>query len=287
MSQQITTAMVQGYRAGVEWLVQQQKSRFRDCVRVESGLVGKAHYFDQIGIRVAQKTQTRHGDTVITDTPHGRRRLNLVSYDDADLIDQQDQLRCLTDFSNPYSEASGKALNRAIDDEIIGAAFGTAYTGEDGSVGVPFDATMTVAAAASGLTVAKMIAAKEMLAKNENDEDETWYMACSAVQVSNLLNDAKATSTDFVEVQALMEGKITKYMGFVFIRTERLPKVATERRCPFWRKSGLLLGIARDIVTDVGPRRDKRNATQVYAAMDLGATRMQEKSVGEVLCTEP
>jgi hypothetical protein len=47
-----------------------------------------------------------------------------------------------------------------------------------------------------------------------------------------------------------------------------------------------LLAIGLDIVTDVGPRRDKNMATQVYLGMSIGATRMDEKGIVEIDCKE-
>ena len=41
-----------------------------------------------------------------------------------------------------------------------------------------------------------------------------------------------------------------------------------------------------DINVDIGPRRDKRNSTQVYCSASFGATRMEEGKVLEIKCDE-
>ena len=89
MSSQVTTAFVQQYSANVQMLSQQMGSRLRDAVRVES-MTGKNAFFDQVGVATAVKRTTRHGDTPQMDTPHARRRVSLVDYEYADLIDDQD-----------------------------------------------------------------------------------------------------------------------------------------------------------------------------------------------------
>jgi len=53
-----------------------------------------------------------------------------------------------------------------------------------------------------------------------------------------------------------------------------------------WAQSGLLIAVGQDIVTDIGPRRDKRNSTQVYVSASFGATRMEEEKVVEIICAE-
>ena len=45
----------------------------------------------------------------------------------------------------------------------------------------------------------------------------------------------------------------------------------------------MLLATGQEITVDIGPRRDKNMSTQVYAEMGIGATRMEEVKVVEVL----
>jgi hypothetical protein len=49
---------------------------------------------------------------------------------------------------------------------------------------------------------------------------------------------------------------------------------------------GILLSMAKDVTVRIDPRPDKSYATQVYACMSLGATRMEEEKVVEILCVE-
>ena len=96
MSSQITTAFVQQYSNNVQLLSQQKGSLLRQAVDVEN-VVGKNAFFDQVGVATAQKRTTRHADTPQMDTPHSRRRVSLVDYEYADLIDNQDKVRTLID----------------------------------------------------------------------------------------------------------------------------------------------------------------------------------------------
>ena len=46
------------------------------------------------------------------------------------------------------------------------------------------------------------------------------------------------------------------------------------------------MAVGADINVDIGPRRDKRNSTQVYSSASFGATRMEEGKVLEIKCAE-
>lgn len=296
MSFEITTAFVQQYGSSVEFLAQQKGSRLRNTVAVETGIVGKSKYFDQIGSVAARRVMQRHGDSPLNPTPHARRRVSMFDYETGDLIDDLDKLKTLIDPANPYTQAHGWAMGRGIDDEIIAAFFGTVYTGEDGSTPVTFPAEQVVAhnfndsgaAAASNLTIGKLRQAKEILDAAENiDPDESRYMGVSASQIHSLLKTTEVTNSDYNTVKALVEGKVNSFMGFDFKRTERYQTDANGyRRCPVWVPSGLKLGIAKDPSFRVTERPDKRFSMYAYACMSLGAVRMQETKIVEVLCDE-
>jgi len=68
-------------------LSQQKGSLLRSAVSVES-ITGKNAFFDSVGVATAVKRTSRHGDTPQIDTPHSRRRVSLVDYEYADLIDK-------------------------------------------------------------------------------------------------------------------------------------------------------------------------------------------------------
>jgi hypothetical protein len=295
MSVQITTAFVEQYRGNVAHLAQQKGSRLRGAVRMET-VTGKTAFFEQIGSVAARQRTSRHSDTPRMDTPHARRRVSLVDYDWADLIDQEDKVRMLIDPASQYAQAAAWAMGRAIDDAIIAAADGTAYTGVDGSTSTAYASGMTVdvqvrdagvAAADLGLNVAKLIAAKELLDSNDVDPDEERFIALPARQVTSLLKTTKATSSDYTTVKALVEGKIDTFMGFKFIRTQRTGVDSnSDDKCLFWVKSGILLALGKEPTAKISERDDKNYATQVFYSMCIGATRMEETKVGYIECDD-
>lgn len=73
--------------------------------------------------------------------------------------------------------------------------------------------------------------------------------------------------------------------GFTIIPCNRIGTDGnSDDKCLFWAKGGMLLGIGKDITTRVSERPDKNYATQVFASMDIGATRMEEVRVGYIEC---
>lgn len=295
MSFQVDTALVNTYKSNIELQFQQKGSRLRPYVRVESQNA-EFDFYDRIGPTDAVEVTGRHQDTPLVSTPHDRRRVGLRDFDWADLVDKKDKLRMLADPTSPYTQNAVFALGRSMDDCIIQAAFGTAYTGKTGATTVAFDTNNDIAvnyvesggAVNSNLTIAKLRRARFLLTKTDqlDDDMELLYMAVTASQIDSLLRTTEVTSADYNTVKALVAGTIDTFMGFKFIRLERLTKVAAVRQCIAWGTGGLLLAVADEVNVDVGPRRDKRNSTQIYVAGSFNATRMWEAKVVRIYADE-
>ena len=240
MSSQVTTAFVQQYSANVQMLSQQMGSRLRDAVRVES-MTGKNAFFDQVGVATAVKRTTRHGDTPQIDTHHARRRVSLVDYEYADLIDDQDKIRMLIDPTSSYAMAAAAAMGRAIDDEIIAAATGTAFTGETGSTSTSLPAGQQIAAGGTDMTVAKLREAKKILDLADVDPSIPRYIAVGPNQIEALLGDTNVTSSDFNTVKALVQGEVNQFLGFTFIMSNRLALSGSTPTCLAWAEDGIAL----------------------------------------------
>jgi hypothetical protein len=290
MSVQITTAFVEQYKGNVEHLVQQKGSRLRGAVSSET-VTGKNAFFEQIGSTTARVRTTRHQDTPRMDTPHSRRRVSLVDYDWADLIDDEDRVRMLIDPSGPYAVAASNAMGRAIDEVIIAAADGTAYTGVAGGTSTSYAAANTIdvqvgitPAADTGLNVGKLRAAKQVLDANEAEDDDR-TMVINAKQLQNLLAETEITSSDYSVVKALVHGEVSTFLGFNFIRTELIAVDAnSDHKVLYWQNSGMKLAIGSEPSVKISERDDKNYATQVFVSMAIGATRMQEELVGYIEC---
>jgi hypothetical protein len=287
MSVQITTAFVNQFSSNIQMLSQQMGSLLRNAVDVET-VNGEKAFFDQVGSAAAVLRTTRHADTPLIDTPHSRRMVTMSDYEYADLIDDQDKVRLLVDPTSTYARAAAAAMGRAMDDVIISAALGTSLTGKDGTTSTPFDtANNQIAVGAAGLTLAKLIEAKEILDSNDVDPSIPRYIACSPKQITDLLDDPEVTSADYNTVRALVKGELDTYVGFKFIVTNRLGLDGSgDRRVFAWAMDGIKLAVGKEPTARIDERSDKSYATQVYYCMSIGATRMEEAKVVEILCDE-
>jgi len=294
MSNQITTAFVQQYSSNVQMLSQQMGSYLRGAVDVES-VVGKNAFFDQVGKTTAQLRTSRHADTPQIDTPHSRRRVSLADYEWADLIDNADKVRLLIDPTSSYAKAAAAAMGRAMDDVVIAALGGNAFAGETGSTSVslpsgqrPYTASQGNDAA-GGLSITKLLEAKKILDLNDVDPSIQRYFLCGPNQISNLLGTTQITSSDFNTVKALAQGQVDSFLGFKFIVSNRLKFDATntdDRLCYAFTQDAIKLAIGQDVLARIDERADKSYSTQVYYAMSIGATRMEEEKVVEIACDE-
>jgi len=290
MSTQITTAFVEQYSSNVTMLAQQMGSKLRGAVDVES-VRGKNAFFDQIGATSASVRSTRHGATPQVTTPHSRRRVSLADYEWADLIDDLDKVRMLTDPTSNYAKAAAAAMNRSIDDVVIAALGGSADTGVAGGTAVALPATSKFATTqqADGLTIAKLLETKYFFDNGDIDPSIKRYFLCGPKQIQDLLATTEVKSSDFNTVKALAQGDINSFLGFEFIMSTRLNNDSTntdDRLCFGFTQDAIKLALGADVKAKISERDDKSYATQVYYSMALGATRMEESKVFQVPCDE-
>jgi len=306
MSQQVTEWFVQQYNTNVMHLSQQKGSRLQDKVRKETQK-GKSQFFDRIGLVNAVKRTGRHAPTPQMDTPHSRRMVTIEDYEWADLVDDQDKIRMLIDPTSEYALAAANAFGRSKDDVIIQSALASAYAGEQGTTPVVHPNSQKYAAnngtAFTNLTVATLRTVKKMMDQKEVEGKR--YFALTASQEESLLGQTEVTNSDYNSVKALVQGEVNTFLGFEFVRLERLLAVAAGvtaspttgavgsgssvagfRSCFAWADTGILMSTGEDFTTKMSERDDLGYAMQVYARMSIGGTRMEEEQVVEVICKE-
>lgn len=305
MSINIPTHYVQQYSTNVQLLLQQRGSKLRDTVMSGTHVGKQASPVDQFGAVAATKVTGRFQPMHRVDAPTDRRWVFPTDYDLPQMIDHFDKLRLLTDPQSSYVTNGMYAMGRAQDDEIIAAFFGDAKTGEQGATTTSFGTTLVAAGGQnvsadegtvdSGLSVAKLRAAKKRLMANEVDIDnDPLVCVVTAAQHDNLLADTQVVSGDFgwKDAPVLKEGKLERFLGINFKHCERLENgtddtATTSRAIPVYAKSGMYLGEWESIQNSLSQRDDLRGKPwQVYTLGTFGATRLEEKKVVRVWCRE-
>lgn len=293
MSFQITEAFVEQFRSGLTHRAQQMESRLRSRVTVDSGIVGTSASRDYVGTRRPAKRVNRHGDTVLRDTPHDRRWVDINVYDDADLIDDPDKVRTLTDPTNAYSVAMARGFGREIDVISVLGMLGITRTGVDGAGSSTSPTTVITEGSAHGsggeVEFEDLVDMKRIFDSREQPEMRHW--AVTAQQVEDLMLEDKVQSSDYNAVRVLASGMMNSYMGFDWIRVESpilpLNAAGTRRRTVVWVTEAVWLAFGADVTASIDRRPDKNNSTQVFYSADLGAARLDDNGVVEREYDEP
>lgn len=285
---------------GLQWehQCQQKISKLKDIVIVDK-VSGKEKTGNKIGPVEMTPVVVRAGDTNITDTPLEKRWLRPYPHEKADLFDEWDS-EFLGGISLPDSEviqSHAMAYARALDRTIIAAAVGTAYNGETGTNPVALPASQKVGVgyvetgspANSGLTIAKLRAAKYIFDDNEVDDDEPKVIALSARQLQDLLRTTEVTSAEYNTVKALVNGTINEFMGFTFKRVSKnffdYDAGSDVRKIVAFAKSAIHLSDSgRRFHVDI--RADKSHSLQIRTVASIGGARWDEKKVVEIACDE-
>lgn len=309
---EITQAFVQGYKNNIHMLAQQMRPRVFNRSRQEQQ-ASKTDFHERIGITEANDVIERHGDTPINNAPHSRRAVTLKDSDWGDLIDRLDRVRLLINPDDAYVRIAVAALNRKKDDIFIAAAFGVARAGEDGEINVSlpdaqqFVSTNTAGTAIAPLNVKSLRKAMRKFDEAEIEDEDTRYMVFNGAQKEALLGETEVTSADFNTVRALVQGEIDTFLGFLFIRSERLPVLAVaitvadfstgaisgggdtipagSDEVLAYTDMGMISSTGLDLFVDIGPRRDKKMSTQVFVQQSIGAVRMEEERVLRIFCS--
>jgi len=277
MSFQIETAYVKQFSSNVWHLAQQKGSKLSSLVRNESQN-SEASFYDNIGAVTAQKKVGRHSDTTYQDTPHGRRRVTVEDYFFSDLVDKEDKLRMIMSPESEYAVAAKWALGRAMDDVVIDSALGSASDGKEGATSVALPDSQKLACVdgisntGTGLNVKTLRLVKKKFHQNEVDMDMETYFVVTAEQLDDLLSDDQIVNSDYASIKALVNGDVDTFMGFKFVKIERLPTragtfaydgfagndtgalggaqtfPAGARRCFAWKKEGVLLATASAVM---------------------------------------
>lgn len=277
------------YSANWEALLQQTDSRFINAVK-RKNVRGKELRISQIGKIESRQIVTRNGQTIPQDIEMPARWLRVRGYDMVNWIDEWDHIS-LGDLVSPQGElvqAQAWGAMRTQDDIIIAALVGDAYTGENGTTAVSVPNSQKVAvnytgatAANTGLTLAKLIRAKQILDQNEVPF-EGRYIAVNAQGMTDLLMDVDQVSNSrYSDVKALVDGKVSYFMGFTFIMSERVTvDSATDIAIyPVWQRNFVTYGDGENKKTRIDILPTQNHTIQVRTTLVAGATRTEEEGV--------
>lgn len=281
-----STSLVKQFSDTFTALARQMNTRLRSKVMVDTNWVGEEKFYEQYGNATMVEITSRLAQTPVQDGDHSRRKVTPRYYASNIITDPNEAKAMLIDPTSAYMQAQKAAAELQMDQAIIDALGGTAYTGKAGTTAVTIAAAQKVTVAASGLTKAKIIRAKRVLDSQMVDKDNR-TLVHTAAQLEELLGTTEVASSDYAVVKALVQGEPGTFCGFDFVHSELLTTDSSSSRlCYAFQKKGALLAIQKEPTGRIDERPDLNYAWQVYISMALGATRLEEVRVIEIACTE-
>lgn len=260
----------QAYGTNIMQLAQQKYSKLMNTVYTRQNVRGKTFFQDQIGAWAMETKGGRNTATPNNDPILGRRMGIMVDYHDNRLLDRGDELKSISDPRSAYTIAAAQSIGRKIDDVILAAAVGTAYSGETGSTSVT-NGNIVLLTAAS-ITLARIIAVKKALDDKDIEQEDRFFVTNTTV-LNNLLDVTEATSADYASVKALIRGEIDTWMGFKWIMSTRIPSGNVGVA---YQKYGLCMAMADAPMVRTDERSDLSYSWQVYYELNMGAVRLEE-----------
>jgi hypothetical protein len=294
----ISQSYLRTYEQNLIHLVQQKASKTRGTV-TERGTDSADHQF-MVMAKFVDGTVIKSGDTVGTNIAAGNASTVLpetvVSTQTinnrvvtpnplyiANAFKKSDITRSLIDPQSALLHNQAMSLGRKIDSIILSAAIGTA-TDSLGTGGLTLPVAQQLGSATDAPAFALVTKITESMLEADIDPSEEKFLVVSPNFVVNLLNDAKATSSDYATGRALMTGGIVQgWMGFTWICLNGLTSPGGagpyQRYGVAYTKDAIGLKVNQDIQTTVDRIPERQNSILVQSSMDLGAVRIQDEKV--------
>lgn len=215
-------------------------------------------------------------------------------------------------------EAERMEMARRRDKIAINGLIGTAWTGENGDIAVPFNEkknTIPVgynpsgAYTASGLTLAKLLqirnifGSRDVIGQDIDRQDlggPEIILLISHEELKGLLSEEKIANILYNVDRPLVSGNIFDYAGirFVAMSPGMLPfgsrplgaandptgggPTQNVRTCIAFNMNSVAFGLLEEMFVRIDERRDKQYVWQTYTELAMGCTRIEDKGVLKV-----
>lgn len=277
MASNITSSFITQWNDEVKQAYQQTGSKLRVAIREVNDVVGSTYKFHKLG-SIAANTKTRDGSLTFIDPAQSVATVTLADKYAPITIDKLDEFKTNASFRKEYVMATSAAIGRDVDDTIIAALMASNTNGT----------TLT-----GGMTQTKILEAVELLNAIDADPSDRTF-AIGAKQLTEMLNIASLTSSDYQNVKALVNGQIDTALGFKWILSTRLIKdnlnaagaaQNNTRHCFAIHKQAAGSAFGQDVKTTIEWSPD-RYGYNVVSTVSMGATVIEPTGIIEVGCVE-
>lgn len=243
MSKSLSAAAQQEFDDEVKHAFQ-SAGGLRNAVTVRNGVKGDVYKFRKMGKGLANQKASQ-ADVTPMDVSNTLISCTLENWNAPEYTDIFDAAEVNFDEQKELAQVIAAALGRRLDQLIIDAMnSASAYAGTvDTGIG----------GAASDLNTDKLRRASRYL-NDKGVPSSDRNIAVSAMGLEALLGDTTATSADYANIKALVNGDINTFVGFQFHVIESrdeggLPLPST-RSSFAWHKSAVGLAIGIDVKTE-------------------------------------
>lgn len=265
MATSSNAAFIAQYTNEVKQLFQQTGTKLMDTTRVHKNVVGSTYNFHKMSAVVAN-TKARDADLTGLDPTAAQVTATLADYYAPIFVDKLDLIKTNANLRDEYAKAAVAALGRKIDDVIITELA---------------NATNTTATITGGLTFAKILECLTYL--NTNDVDpEKRVLVIGAKQVSEALAIQQLTSTDYVQVQSVLNSGIGTALGFKWIMSTRATAFSATG-CYAYNADSIGLAVGQDVSTEVNYIPHKA-AWLTTSSVSLGAKIIDNLGITKMTC---
>jgi len=274
MSDTIDQAFLTEFQDDVHLAYQQFGSKLRNTVRLKTNVQGETCRFQVYGEGVAGQ-KSRNGDVPVMNSEHSYKDATMADWYGPDYVDKLDELKVNIDERMAAAKSGAGALGRRID-YIVNAA-----------ARLSLPSAQKVAHGAAGMTKAKVLAALEILNKNDVPDDGERYALVGPHQWNELLNLAEFKSADytggFLPWTQGMEAK--KWLNTTWIMSNQLTLTSGNRYCLWYHRSAIGLGESSEIITTIDWVPQKASFL-IDSMMSAGAIRIDDAGVVEIACDD-
>lgn len=289
-----------GMSNAVELALQRMGSKLRPHVTEKPAMGEAVPASDLLGEVKAQRLAARRRSNIENPVPRERRWL--VRRDPigtGQYLDDVDKFNSAMDPQSEIIQAHTNATGRALDDLILGmdedgnlgegGILGSAVSGKRLSSVSQLPSEFKTVHGGVGLSIAKLRKARKKLGLDENDLAVfTPVCAITTTQHDDLLGIVESASANLnmLEQPQIVDGKVTRLMGFEFVEHNGLYKTGSTCSCPVWIKNNVVLGVWQDIRTRAWNDSSAGNTPYFEIDFVMDCTRKQDKGVHIIEATE-
>lgn len=252
----------------------------RGTVRYKSGVVGSTHRFPKMGKGTATR-RVPQTNVVPMNISHTKETATLTDWNAPEYTDIFDQQKVNYDERAELAHVIAGAIGRREDQLILDALDAASTT---------LTVNTDIGATDSGLNTAKCRRARRLLNQGGVPKmDRT--LVISSVGMEQLLGDSDASTVDKNTIKALVDGEISRWLGFDIIEMEDrdeggLPVASSVRTSYAYHKAACGLAVGIDFRTEVNyiPNMTSWLANGLFTA---GSVAIDALGIVEITTVEP